>query len=493
MTSRGDDVDAVAETLAADVQRAAFDVTATDAGRTPADTCINDNDLTGRTLAHFRLDALIGRGGMGEVYRATDTALDRVVAIKVLPRAVGADERLRARFFREARAQARLQHAHVCHIYYIGDEDGLLFFAMEHIDGESVQAMLERRGTLPVPEALELCRMAALALREAHTHGFTHRDVKPSNLMIDRRGVVKVVDFGLVTEARERVTGGLGVSTTQTAIVGTPLYMAPEQGRGDAVDFRADVYALGATLHHLVSGKPPFGGETPREVVTKHETEARPSIQVKKRRSGPAPIDALCDRMMAKDPAARFGSYEDLIGTIERISPEHTRPAGFWVRAFALTIDLLLVRVALLPLDFLGAGWMGAVFGVALPAYVLLGHGFFGRTLGKAALEIEVVPADSDGRLGVRAAAVRFLIQWGPLYLLFGGTTLIEELGGAQVVTQVLAVIAMVVGALLYPLEGALSSMTPAKRTIWDRLANTRVRYRPTRTSESQSFPKASR
>lgn len=493
MTSRGDDVDAIAETLASDVQRAAFDVTVTDAGRTPADSCINDNDLTGRTLAHFRLDALIGRGGMGEVYRATDTALDRVVAIKVLQRAVGENERLRARFFREARAQARLQHAHVCHIYYIGDEDGLLFFAMEHIDGESLQTMLERRGTLPVPEALELCRMAALGLREAQAHGFTHRDIKPSNLMIDRRGVVKVVDFGLVTEAGEPVTGGLGTSTTQTAIVGTPLYMAPEQGRGDAVDFRADVYALGATLHHLVSGKPPFAGATPREVVSQHESAARPLIQVKKRRRGPSSIDALCDRMMAKDPTARFDSYEDLIGTIERISPEHTRPAGLWVRAFALAIDVLLVRVVLVPLDLLGAGWMGTVFGAAFLAYELIGHGVFGRTLGKAALEIEVVPADSDGRLGLRGAAVRVLIQWGPLYLLFGGTTLIEELGAAQIVTQVLAVIAMVVCLLVYPLEGALSSMTPAKRTIWDRLANTRVRYLPTRTSATQSFPDAPR
>lgn len=485
MASQRDDVDAVAATLASDVERAALDVTATDPGRTPADQSINDHDLTGRMLAHFRIDGLIGRGGMGEVYRATDTALDRVVAIKVLPRAVAEDERLRMRFFREARAQARLQHAHVCHIYYIGEEDGLLFFAMEHIDGESLQVLLDRRGSVPVAEALELGRMAALALREAHTHGFTHRDIKPSNLMVDRRGVVKVVDFGLVTEGTERVSGGLGGSSNQTAIVGTPLYMAPEQGRGEAVDFRADVYALGATLHHLVSGTPPFGGATPREVVTKHETEARPSIQVKKRRSGPAPIDALCDRMMAKDPAARFRSYDELIDTIERISPEHTRPAGFWVRAFALAIDLLLVRVVLLPLDFLGAGWMGTVFGIAWLAYELIGHGVFGRTLGKAALEIEVVPAESDGRPGLRVAAARFLAQWGPLYLLFGAATIAEELGAAPVAQTTLGVIALVIGLIVYPVEGALSSMTPAKRTFWDRLARTRVRYRPTRSMKS--------
>jgi tRNA A-37 threonylcarbamoyl transferase component Bud32/uncharacterized RDD family membrane protein YckC len=483
MSSDRNDVDAVGETIsseASDALGAALGATATDYGRTPADRSINASagDLTGRSLAHFQLDALIGRGGMGEVYRATDTALERVVAIKVLPRSVAEDARLRERFFREARAQARLQHSHVCHIYYIGDEDGLLFFAMEHIDGESLQAMLERRGALPVTEALELCRMAALGLREAHAQGFTHRDVKPSNLMVDKNGVLKVVDFGLVTRPRERAEAGpAATSLAHTAIVGTPLYMAPEQGRGEEVDLRADVYALGATLHHLVSGKPPFAGATPREVVTKHESEARPPINLKRRR-GPAPIDVLCDRMMAKDPANRFDDYDELIGAVERISPAHTRPAGFWVRAFALAIDLLLVRMVLLPLDMLEAGWLGTIFAVGWLAYQVVSTTLFGRTLGKAALELEVVVAGVDRRPGWAISARRFVAQWGPLFVLFGATTAVEASAAPALAAQAMAGVTMVVLLIVYPLEGLLASLNPAKRTFWDRLSGTQVCYR---------------
>src|SRR5262249_14012598 len=150
-------------------------------------------------------------------------------------------------------AQARISHPHVCHIYFIGEQDEQLFFAMEYIDGENLQQRLERERTLPVADAVEICRQAAEGLREAQRHGLTHRDIKPSNPLVDRNGVVKLVDFGLVKSAASR---DVGETERGAVILGTPLYIAPEQARGEAVDFRADIYALGVTLHHLLAGTP---------------------------------------------------------------------------------------------------------------------------------------------------------------------------------------------------------------------------------------------
>ncbi len=476
--SRRAEIDPHAETVGTPPGAVATDATLTDAGRGSAPPTVG---LTGQNLAHFRLDALIGKGGMGEVYRATDLSLDRVVAIKVLPPAVAQDPRLRARFFREARAQARIQHPNVCHIYYIGEEQGLVFFAMEHIDGESVAQRLAR-GPLPVDDALEIARMAALGLREANRHGFTHRDVKPSNLMLGTDGAVKLVDFGLVTEgttAREGAVPATG-AVDKTAVVGTPLYMAPEQARGDAVDSRADVYALGATLHHMVAGAPPFTGDTPMDLVSRHLTEARPRIVARRRRRGPAPVDVLCDRMMAKQPDDRFADYDELVIALEDASPARTRAAGFWVRAFAATIDLLLVRLAVVPIELVAPFDITPLYGLVFFLYCVIGHGRFGRTVGKATLEIEVVRVGRRGPPGFGVAALRFGAEWGLLYTAFAAAYLVSYVaGGDSMIANVFGVIAVAIMLILYPLEGALSAwMTADKRTFWDRATGTRVCYR---------------
>jgi len=422
---------------------------------------------------------------MGEVYRATDLSLDRVVAIKVLPPAVARDERLRARFFREARAQARIHHPNVCHIYYIGEEQGLVFFAMEHIDGESVAQRLAR-GPLPVDDALEIARMAAMGLREANRHGFTHRDVKPSNLMLGADGAVKLVDFGLVTEGNTARDGAVPASgaVDKTAVVGTPLYMAPEQARGDAVDYRADVYALGATLHHMVAGAPPFTGDTPMDLVSRHLTQERPRIAARRRRRGPAPVDVLCDRMMAKQAADRFADYDELLIALEDASPARTRAAGFWVRAFAVTIDALLVRLAVVPIELVAPFDITPVYGLAFLLYCVIGHGRYGRTVGKATLEIEVVRVGRRGPPGLGVAALRFAAEWGLLYAAFAAADVTGYIaGGDALVTNVLGVLAFAIMLILYPLEGALSSwMTADKRTFWDRATGTRVCYRRLRS-----------
>jgi len=296
------DIDPSAETLAAVAAGAeAASRTLTDPNRArPA----GPDELDGAYFAHFRIERRIGRGGMGEVYLATDIALDRSVALKVLGREISDDTTARDRFVREARAQARINHPNICHIYFIGEQFGRLFFAMELVEGENLQQRIDRLGRLPHREAVELARMAAAGLAEAQKYGFTHRDVKPSNLLLDKHGVLKVADFGLVDSPRAEI---------EEVIVGTPRYMAPEQSRGDQVDFRADMYALGVTLHHLISGAPPFGGRTVSELVAQHESDTRPRFA-----DGSEALEAVCDRLMAKRPADRFASYAELLASLDQ-------------------------------------------------------------------------------------------------------------------------------------------------------------------------------
>jgi len=454
----------------------------TDVGATERIAAPEPDSLVGTKLAHFRIDELLGRGGMGEVYKASDLALDRPVAIKLISKTIAHDEKLRSRFFAEARSQARLQHPNVCHIYYIGEEGEHLFFAMEFIDGESLQQRLERHGQLTPEVAVELCRMAALGLREANKNGFTHRDIKPSNLMIDHNDVVKVVDFGLVKQTGDAdgLSSTAAESIDATSIVGTPLYMSPEQAKGERVDFRSDVYSLGATLHHLVSGEPPFVGPTPLAVVSKHLSDPRPLIDAeKKRRRGPSPIDALCDRMMAKEAGDRFDSYDELVASMEQVSPSRTQSAGFWVRAFALCLDALAVLLMTLPLQPLVTSNSGVPFLTVALVYAVIAHGRWGQTLGKAALEIEVVSTKTHQPAGYYAAAMRYLAQWGLFYVAIGANLLVDVVWPGNRPLQIVSGIAVALAAVAIPVEGALASwMTPHKRTLWDRVSNTMVRYR---------------
>jgi uncharacterized RDD family membrane protein YckC len=456
--------------------------TATEIGRTlPATSTPTassaDAALVGRRMAHFRLEQPLGKGGMGEVWKATDLALDRPVAIKLLSRELSADPSLRERFYREARAQARIQHPNVGHIYYIGEEDGQLFFAMELIEGESLAERLARADQLPAEEALGLCRQAALGLREAHRHGFTHRDVKPSNLMLDRHGAVKLVDFGLVKQQREE-----NVALTLEnggGVMGTPLYMAPEQARSGTVDFRTDIYALGATLHHLITGAPPFEGKTAMQVVSRHLSDPRPHVPMV-RKQNPA-LDPLLDRMMAKDPEARFASYDDLVVAIDQAAPALMRPAGFFVRGSAVMLDLILAFVVLLPLaNLIGEPWTNLLFWYAVIAYLMGTTVRFGRSAGKWLMEIEIVPEGQTGRPGWRSAALRFIAQWGSF---IAGVSLLEvinlwrkEFRTPGEIAVLVAVLALMLGPIL--VGGIASVFRSDKRSYWDRVARTRVSYR---------------
>jgi uncharacterized RDD family membrane protein YckC len=263
--------------------------------------------------------------------------------------------------------------------------------------------------------------------------------------------------------------------------MGTPLYMAPEQARGEPVDFRADIYSLGAALHHMVAGTPPFQGDTPLAVISKHLSSPRPAFG-KAGVTKPRPIDELCDRMMAKQPDDRFASYDDLIAAIENVSPVHNQPAGFWVRGFALALDVFFLLLLQIPAQLLGldGGEEEFIPLLVAPLYAIVCHGRWGRTLGKAALEIEVVAADRAHAAGYRRAAKRFWYEWAPMY-------------GAIVTTAVIsatwrdvpdAVKYLLVGWLLFtmlliPVHGAWTAWRdPRKRTFWDKKAGTQLRYR---------------
>jgi predicted Ser/Thr protein kinase len=423
-----------------------------------------------RHLAHFRIEKLLGRGGMGDVYLATDVALDRLVAVKVLPRTV-TDGPARERFLKEARAQARLVHPNVCHIYFIGEQDGQLFFAMEYVEGETLAERLAKQGKVEPTEALELVRMAALGLREAARNGFTHRDVKPSNLLVDRHGQVKVVDFGLAV-GRGDASGG--------EIVGTPLYIAPEQARGETVDFRADLYSLGATLHHLVSGAPPFSGNTTEEILDRHKADAPPPLPSTK---AMAPVEAVCSRLLAKNPAERFGSYDELLGALDESSPIRARPAPFMTRVFAGALDALAVSLLLVLVSLLGQViglWesdapAGPLFFGGMILWDTLASTSRG-TFGKNRLEIELRGLPGAPPPNRAARFKRSLVQSGPAFVVVTALPFLEQ---DSDLTMRIILGVVTAAAVLYPFVALLWSARKAGApTPWDRVARTRVCYR---------------
>ena len=262
----------------------------------------------GARLGPYEVSAALGAGGMGEVYRARDTRLDRTVAIKVLPSEVAGDPDLRARFEREARAVAALDHPHICGIYDVGSVDGTHYLVMPHLEGQTLAARLEK-GPLPLDQALKIAVEIADALDKAHRQGIIHRDLKPANIMLTKAGS-KLLDFGL---AKLRATAGpismsgmtrLATRAPETAhgmILGTVQYMAPEQVEGKEADARSDIWALGAVIYEMVTGTRPFQGDTPASVIGAILKDDPPPVVL------PATIDTA-DARSPRRPVLREGS-----------------------------------------------------------------------------------------------------------------------------------------------------------------------------------------
>ena len=314
--------------------------------------------MSGHTLGVYQLQALLGAGGMGEVYRARDTKLGRDVAIKILPRAVTGDPDRLARFEREARMLAALNHANICAIYGLEEADGLRFLILELVDGETLGQKLAKlhvlnpeSSGLPIDEVLTVARQIAEALEIAHDKGIIHRDLKPANVTITPDGVVKVLDFGLAKPASDEAHGvrpdrrhaGRG-------ILGTAAYMSPQQARGQVVDKRADIWAFGCVLYEMLTGRVAFSGETVSDTIGKI-LEREPDWSALPPTT-PAVIRRLLRRCLAKDPRQRLRDIGDVRIEIDAIdeplpevsdltmapaAPAKTRPTWLpWVALVAL-------------------------------------------------------------------------------------------------------------------------------------------------------------
>ncbi len=274
-------------------------------------------DFTGRTLANYVLIRRLGRGGMADVYLAQQTTLNRPVAIKILKPELARDRSYVKRFHREAQAAATLVQANIVQIYEVGESDGLHFIAQEYVRGQNLRQYLYRNQIVEPILAVSIIRQAAAALQKAREHGVIHRDIKPENIMITPSGEVKVTDFGLA-----RLLDDQRTELTQIGItMGTPLYMSPEQAEGSRVDSRSDLYSLGITAYHMLTGRPPFEAENALAVAVQHVKQDPQSLNVLR---PDLPVE-LCDiihKLIAKNPNDRFQDPIELQKELRKIEIE---------------------------------------------------------------------------------------------------------------------------------------------------------------------------
>jgi len=256
----------------------------------------------------------IGRGGMGTVYKSRQLSMDRIVALKVLNDRYSRDEKFIERFIKEARSAGRLSHPNVIHVHDVSEASGVHYFTMEYVDGTTVKSLLKKKGRLEVDKALDIVLQAAKALEYAHENAIVHRDIKPDNLMLTSDGVVKLADLGIAKTFDE----GMEEGAKKRKVFGTPHYMAPEQALGKEIDARADIYSLGATFYHILTGSTPFEGPTVTDVLKAHIQDSLPPIQ-EKAPHVPDSVVFIVERMMAKSIDKRYASMNALIEDVEKV------------------------------------------------------------------------------------------------------------------------------------------------------------------------------
>ena len=264
----------------------------------------------------FQILSKIGQGAMAVVFKAKQLSLDRIVAIKVLPKRLSENQEFVDRFYREGRAAAKLNHPNIVGAYDVGESGGYHYFVMEYIDGETVYELLASKKVIDEADAIRMVLQCAKALGHAHNCGLIHRDVKPKNVMINKQGDVKLADMGLAREVDDYVTA----TAEAGRAYGTPYYISPEQIRGEInIGPEADIYALGATFYHMVTGKVPFDGATPSAVMHKHLKEPLipPDHINQTLTSG---IGEVIEVMMAKSSEDRYPSAAELIADLESIA-----------------------------------------------------------------------------------------------------------------------------------------------------------------------------
>jgi len=429
----------------------------------------------GTRLAHYEVRKLIGEGAMGSVYEAHDTSLDRTVAIKVLHPEIAGEGNTVERFNREARAAARVSHPNVTHIYFVGPDDDVRYFAMEHVPGPTLSEYVERYGPLDVDEAIDVLVQAAEGLRAAHRAGVIHRDVKPSNLKLPPDGMVKITDFGL----SKQLSGDMDM-TGEGRILGTPRFMSPEQCRGEKTDHRTDIYSLGLVGWFLLTGRPPYDADSIGRLLDEQMNAPLPSLLAVDPEMSPLVQDAL-ERMCAKDPGDRPDDMEEVVEILEAARPRPLEPAPIAIRASAVLVDVLLASFILamstgLVVLFVGGReleeshllWVpGFVTGIFLVLTQLGFEVWKGTSPAKYAFNVRVVR--HDGLRAARSAlAARFLIRF-PAAVVLLVPMLPARIDQLLNLLQLVSIVAGVVCFFLF-----------RRRTLSDILTRTRVIYRGT-------------
>jgi eukaryotic-like serine/threonine-protein kinase len=281
----------------------------------------------GTRLGRYEIRSKLGEGGMGEVYLAQDTKLDRTVALKVLPTDLASDQNRMRRFVQEARTASSLSHPNVAHIYEIEETEGLHFIAMEYVDGETLRQRVSRSG-LDLNEVLDISMQVAAALVAAHSAGITHRDVKPDNVMLRRDGYVKVLDFGLAKLSEPPAVGGPNpdteaptramVNTDPGTVMGTVGYMSPEQARGHAIDARSDIWSLGVVIYQMATKRLPFEGSSNSDVIAAILGKEPPPL-ARYARDIPESLEWIVTKALTKDPEERYQTAKELMVDLRRI------------------------------------------------------------------------------------------------------------------------------------------------------------------------------
>jgi tRNA A-37 threonylcarbamoyl transferase component Bud32 len=312
------------------------------------------------TLPGYEILAEVGRGGMGVVYKARQTMLNRLVAVKMIRQGELAQADALVRFRREGELLARVQHANVVQVHHVGVEQGQPFIVMEYVEGTSLQTWLRHNRPTPM-DAAQMVETLATAMHAAHQCGIIHRDLKPANVLLAEGGTLKVTDFGLAKNLTAE-----GKVTSTGAVVGTPSYMAPEQAQGDSarLGVRTDVYALGAILYELLAGRAPFEGPTPLEVLLQ-VVHSDPGSLRRLQPAVPRDLETICLKCLAKEPAKRYPCADSLAKDLRRFragEPIQARPTPVWERGWkwgrrrpGLALAIVLTLFVLLPAIGIGA------------------------------------------------------------------------------------------------------------------------------------------
>lgn len=393
-----------------------------------------DDPVIGSVIDHFEVRGLLGEGGMGRVYLAHDLSLERPVALKVMREELADYPELVDRMIMEARAQARIQHPHVVAIYYVGRYRGAPYFAMEFVNGQTLEDRMKKAGPIPWAEALECIIQTTRALFAAHLRGIAHRDVKPSNILLSHGSLyrsskveIKVADFGLAAP----------IGSTEEHFAGTPRYAAPERIDGRKPDHRSDVYSLGITFYEILTGQPPFDAKSMTDLFAKHMGAARPPIPED---LAPWRLRRLITEMMDPDPFRRPATYEELLERLMALRPKPVVAGGVPARATALAIDLGLVAVVSEVVNStLGfADRAGSLMALTvLATYYLVSHRVWQRTIGKRMLNLKL--QGTDRAVTLPRLVLRFAVEfWAPIMavamvsLQMGAASGVVDLGSAR-------------------------------------------------------------